>query len=381
MDILFLSVSTGGGHLKAAEAIKDAVEDRFPEARTMIVDALNYISPTVDKLIVGGYLGLLKKTPGVYGKLYELSEAGDSIHDICFAANSLFALKLRKLIDDFMPSVIVCTHTFPFHMLSSLKRRGKVDIPVAAVVTDYASHPFWEHNNINALIVPHELVKKEMIMRGMPAEMIYPYGIPIDKCFLERKDKAELFKEFDLDDKFTVLVMGGSLGFGKLDLVFESLLKSRYDIQIIAVTGYNTKLKNHLERDYFNKDKKIRIFSYTDRISDLMDIADLIITKPGGMTIAEALVKGLPMLILSAIPGQEERNANFLVSNGAAIKMSDFKDIDESFHHIFSNQSCMEQMKKAAQKLARPNSAENIASLLKKLSSGNIRVQAKSNYQ
>lgn len=375
MDVLFLSVSTGGGHLKAAEAIKDAVEDKFPRARTMIVDALNYISPTVDKLIVGGYLGLLKKTPGVYGKLYELSETGDSIHDICFAANSLFALKLRKLIDDFMPSVIVCTHTFPLQMLSSLKSRGKVDTPVAAIVTDYVSHSFWEHKNINAFIVPHELVKKEMIMRGMPAERIYPYGIPIDKCFLERKNKAELLKELGLDNKFTVLVMGGSLGFGKLDLVFESLLKSRYDIQIIAVTGYNMKLKNHLERYYSNEDKKIRIFSYTDRISDLMDTSDLIITKPGGMTSAEALAKGLPMLILSAIPGQEERNANFLVSNGAAIKMSDFRHIDDSLRHIFSNPSCIEQMKKAAQKLARPNSAENIVSLLKNLSSRNIKVQ------
>ncbi|PNT90877.1 MGDG synthase family glycosyltransferase [Clostridium thermosuccinogenes] len=368
MDVLFLSVSTGGGHLKAAEAIKNVVEEKYPGSRTLIVDTLDYINPAVNKLIVGGYLGLLKSTPRVYGKLYDLAESKEGLHELYTAANTLLAIKLGRLIDDFMPSIIICTHIFPLRMLSCLKRRGKAKMPVVAVITDYVSHSLWVHNNINAYIVPNDQVKNEMIMRGISAELIYPCGIPIDKRFARKKNRDSLLRELGLEDRFTVLIMGGSLGLGKLYSVFDALLNNSRDIQIIAITGYNEKLKKQLENISSVSDKKIRIFSYTDKISDLMDISDLIITKPGGMTSAEALAKGLPMLITSVIPGQEERNARFLVNNGAAVKISDHSSINSVIDNIIANPSCIESMRKRAYKLAKPNSAEDIAALLEELS-------------
>jgi len=241
-------------------------------------------------------------------------------------------------------------------------------MPVVAVITDYVSHSLWVHNNINAYIVPNDQVKNEMIMRGIPAELIYPCGIPIDKRFARKKNRDSLLRELGLEDRFTVLIMGGSLGLGKLYSVFDALLNNSRDIQIIAITGYNEKLKKQLENISSVSDKKIRIFSYTDKISDLMDISDLIITKPGGMTSAEALAKGLPMLITSVIPGQEERNARFLVNNGAAVKISDHSSINSVIDNIIANPSCIESMRKRAYKLAKPNSAEDIAALLEELS-------------
>lgn len=367
MNVLLLSVSTGGGHLRAAEAIREALKDRFPGAKVQVVDILKHINPIADGLIVGGYINILKSFPGIYGKLYNLSESSSSIRRICSGIISFLSSKALKLIEEFAPSVIVCTHIFPLEMLSILKSKGKFNIPVIAIITDYAGHSFWVRDNVDAYVVPHNQVKKDMIMRGIPEDTVYPYGIPVLKCFLSEKNPQILRSELGLENKPTVLIMGGSLGFGNLDSVFKSLLGSDRDLQIIAVTGHNLKLKKKLDTYAINANKKVRIFSYTDRISELMDISDIIITKPGGMTTAESLVKGLPIFVISPVPGQEERNARFLINNGAGVKISDISHISSFINQVLDNPARLEQMKEMSRQLARPNSCSDIVNLMEKL--------------
>jgi processive 1,2-diacylglycerol beta-glucosyltransferase len=368
MDTLILSVSAGGGHMKAAEAIKECIESRFPESRTLIVDTLKYVNPIVDKFIVGGlYLNTVKNAPVLWGLLYELAESGDNMTDFSKAVNKLLSVKIKNLINDFKPSVIVCTHPFPLQMLSNLKKKGKVTIPTVAILTDYASHPFWLYEHIDAYVVAHNYMKYEVEKRNIPENIVYPFGIPVLKSFLKKRDRASILKELNLDDKLTVLMMGGSLGFGEVRDTFQSLLNSKKDLQIIAITGQNMKLKRQLEKYSDTSKKKVIILSYTNRVSDLMDISDLIITKPGGMTITESLVKELPIIIISPIPGQEERNAHFLSNVGAAARILDTDDVDTVLNQILDNPLRIKHMKEMCRFLAKPNSSEDTVGLLERL--------------
>ncbi|MCX7746071.1 MAG: UDP-N-acetylglucosamine--LPS N-acetylglucosamine transferase [Clostridia bacterium] len=367
MDVLFLSVSAGGGHVKAAEAIKEVVDKRYPNSRTLIVDTFKYINPIVDKLIIGSYLNSLKTTPQIYGMLYNMSETGDNLNDFSKTVNKLLSYRIKTLINEFKPSIIVCTHFFPLQMISNLKRKNKVDIPTVAILTDFVTHPFWFHDYTDAYVVAHEYMKLQMVKRGIPEKIIHPIGIPVASGFLQKKDRKEILKELRLDEKLTFLIMGGSLGFGEIKDTFSSLINCKKDLQVIAITGKNVKLKRYLEKSCINTNKKVRILSYTNRVADLMEISDFIITKPGGMTITESLVKELPIFIISPLPGQEERNAHFLINIGAAARILENEDMENILSQVVDNPLRVRHMKEITKFLAKPNSSSDTVDLLEKL--------------
>lgn len=369
MDVLLLTVSTGDGHFKAAEAIKENIEMNHPGSRVLVVDAFKYVNPVIDKLIVGGYINILKKTPQIYGKLYEIADNDDYIIDLSMSFNKLLSHRLENLIHEFRPSVIVCTHPFSLQMVSSLKRKGKVSMPAVAVVTDFYAHPLWRQFNIEAYVVAHEYMKHEMVEMGMNENIIHTLGIPVSKNFLHKKNKQVLLDKFELDQKLTLLIMGGSMGFGEIKDIFLQMLDCKKDLQIIVVTGRNSRLKEDLELYSANSSKKVRVFSYTCMISELMDISDFIITKPGGMTISEALVKEIPLLLISPIPGQEERNAHFLINHGAAVRILDSDKAENILMQIMDNPLRINHMKEMARFLSRPLAAQNTVNLIEKLTS------------
>jgi processive 1,2-diacylglycerol beta-glucosyltransferase len=280
MNILILTVSAGAGHSMAAEAIKNKIKKRFPQSRTVIIDTYKYVNPLVDKLIIGGYLKTIKKTPKVYGKLYALSEPRGSKFYFGRTVNKLLAIRLKRLINDFSPSVIVCTNFIPLQILAALNKRKPLNIPTLSVITDFTSHSYWLHEYVTAYVVAHDFMKYELIKKGIPENIIYPTGIPISASFLHKKDKTRLLKELRLEKKPTILIMGGILGFGEVKKAFLSLLNYKGDIQIVVITGTNTALKHQLEKCSFNSDKKIKVVGYTNRVADYMEVSDLIITKP-----------------------------------------------------------------------------------------------------
>lgn len=368
MKVLFLSASTGGGHAKAAEAVMESMKQRYPDFTGQVVDTLKHISPILDKLVIGTYLKTVKNTPRIYGKFYNLSESDENITDITKTFNKLISSRLLSFINEYAPSVIVCTHTFPLQMLSSLKQKGVVSIPVIGVVTDFVNHLFWKLDGVDAFIVAHDYIKNDMIKMGISAEKIYTYGIPVSQKFLEKKDRLQLAGDLGVKNKLTLLLMGGSLGFGEFKSVFTSLLKCSRDMQIIAVTGHNRKLENELKALSEASPKDTKILGYTDRISDLMDVSDFVITKPGGVTISEALVKKLPILIMSPIPGQEERNARFLTNSGAVARIFRNEDLDSLFCQVLDNPLRLKHMCEMAEFLAKPNASNKIADLIENIS-------------
>ena len=371
MNILFLSVSTGGGHMNAAKAVKETIASKYPNAKCLIVDTLRYISPLLNKLIVGSYLSMVRNAPDFYGGLYKLSEYNKGISSLTSTSSKLIARYLTDLIKDFCPSIIVCTHTFPLQMVSFLKEKNVISVPIVAVVTDYVNHPFWNLHNIDALVVPGNHVKRDMIKTGIPKGIIYPFGIPLSEDFIYKNDKAEMRRTLQLDDKLTALIMGGSLGIRSVYNSFKLLMNSKKDIQILIVTGENNKLRKKIQQELLNyplnQQDMVRILGYTNNVSNLMDAADFIITKAGGMTISEALAKELPIFLISPMSGQEERNTSFLVNSGAAVTISSKEDIDNILDNTIYNPEQLERIKQKGKLLARPNASYDTVKLFEGL--------------
>lgn len=376
MKVLFLAAATGAGHLKAAKALSEYIQQTDKSAKTLIIDTLKYANPIIDKLIVKTYINTLKTTPRIYGKLYNMTEEkdliGDNINDLSNGVNKLFSFKIKRLIKDFMPDIIVCTHPFSLHMVLGVREKLDRNIPIVSIITDYAVHPLWIREGVDAYIIPHEFLINDALNKGIEQDKIYPFGIPVESKFLMKSNRMDVLEKFNLEDKLTLLIMGGSLGIGEIESIFIKLIKSSRPLQIIVVTGTNKKLKAHLE-EYSNNiygNKNIVILSYVNEVNELMEISDMIITKPGGLTVSESLIKELPICIMSPIPGQEEKNADFLTNCGVAARIREHDSIDSFLCQVVDNNIRVESMKKIAKILAKPNSCKDIYSLMCSLIQG-----------
>lgn len=368
MRVLCLTVSAGSGHIKAAEAIEKYFSNHYNDIEFETIDTLKYINPIVDKLVIGGYLQSLKKTPSIYGKIYKFADSEDTLSNISSIINQILSIKLKGLIEDYKPDVILCTHPFPLEMVSKLKKKNKITTPTVAILTDYAPHSFWFYSHIDAYVIPNEDFVQDLIEKGIEPNTIYPLGIPVSEEFLKKIEKSYAKKPLGLEDKLTVLLMGGGLGIGNIKDIFEKLSFSKLDIQIIACTGQNIKLKNQLIEISSRSNKKSIIFDFTDKVNLLMSASDILISKPGGLTITEALIKELPIVINSAIPGQEEKNADYLLNNGIAARIHTDDSVVSILMQIINSKNRLKHMAEACREKAKPNAARDICELMIKLS-------------
>lgn len=367
MKILCLTVSAGSGHIKAAEAIENYFNANYSDVEFETIDALKYINPIVDKIVVGSYLKSVKITPSIYGKIYKIADSEDSLSNLSSIINEILSIRLKGMLKEKQPDAIICTHPFPIEMVSKLKRKGKIDIPTIAILTDYAPHSFWFYSHIDAYVIPNEDFVQDLIEKGIEPSTIYPLGIPVNQDFLSKMDKKECRTKLGLDDKLTVLLMGGGLGIGNIRDIFEKLVFSRIDLQVIACAGQNIKLKNQLIEIASRCSKKTIIYDYTNNINLLMSASDILISKPGGLTITEALIKGLPIIINSPIPGQEEKNADYLLNNGIAARINKDDSVISILMQILNSKTRLKHMAEACMEKAKPNSTRDICNLIVEL--------------
>ena len=231
-------------------------------------------------------------------------------------------------------------------------------------MTDYASHKFWEikHEYVNMYFVANNEMKFGLINNGITESKIHVTGIPIDSNFLKEYNKEEIYNSFGISsDKQTILIFGGGqFGMSNINSVFSSLLKINKDIQIIAIAGKSTKNKKKFEKLAKKSDKKVVILGYTDRVPELMQICDFVISKPGGLTTTEILVSQVPFIIINPVPGQEEENANFLMNNGAAVRIWNPTKSLPFIEQFINNEFRIENMKIMQKHIARPNSTKEI---------------------
>lgn len=378
--VLIMSASTGGGHNRAAKAMKDEIEKKCIDGEHItceIIDSLKLINTTMDKIISSGYEKSAKYTPKAWGGVYKMSDANIvSKHEYKGNLfNTLLASKLKKLLKERKPDLIIGTHPFPMIALSTLKKKYPYRNafnsffvpPLISVLTDYTAHSTYIQDEIDYYIAGDEYVKEVLISEGVDGDKIKPYGIPVEKSFLEHREKSVVLEELGLSpDKFTVLLMGGSFGAGNIKDTLKELLEIDRDFQIIVITGRNETLKEKLEKslEKYTIDKNISILGFTQDMNDILSAVDIIVSKPGGLTTTECLLKELPMIIPYYIPGQEEENMDFLSNCGAALRTSKKFTISVLLKVLIDNPMRMELLKNNIKSVKKQNTAEDIANLV-----------------
>lgn len=385
--VLIMSASTGGGHNRAARAIKEELTKQSVggiPVECEIIDSLKLVNNTMDKIISRGYEKSAIYTPKAYGSVYRLSET-TLISKNEFKDNpvtSFMAKKFKKLLDDTKPDLIIGTHPFPMIALSTLKKYTSVSSlsdtfhkhyydlkvpPMISVLTDYTTHSTWIQNEIDYYIVGHEYVKELLIFEGVESDKVKAFGIPVEKSFLSNRERNVVLTELGLSpDKLTVLLMGGSFGAGNIKETLSELIQIDRDFQVLVITGRNENLKEKLAKklDLSSCNKTVRVLGFTDKMNDILASIDVLITKPGGLTTTEALLKDVPMIVPYYIPGQEEENLDFLSNCGAALRTTKKYTLSVLLKVLIDDTSRLDILRKNIKSIRKFDSAQNISNLV-----------------
>ena len=363
--ILLLYISEDSGHHCASLAIERALHALNPDVETLNINSFNYTNPILEKIINTTYMNVVKRTPEIWEYLYDNPKVMKSVHSLRDIMHRSNTGKLKALLDEFKPDGIICTQAFPCGLIADYKKTFNLNIPLIGVLTDYAPHSYWIFDKVDRYIVPSMETGKKLIDNGVDPDRIMPYGIPIDAKFRHSPDKAEIFKKLSLDPGLsTALIMGGTQGLGPIKELVALLDRSPLPLQMIIASGTNKRLFKWLERHKRNFKKKIVNLSFADNIDELMYISTIIITKPGGITTAEALAMGLPMLIVNPIPGQEAMNTKFLLNEGVAVRAQNPADVVIVLDELLYNKNKLRLMSDKARSLSKPDSSVKIAGLM-----------------
>ncbi|MBD3426004.1 MAG: glycosyltransferase [Candidatus Omnitrophica bacterium] len=364
--IIIFYISEYSGHFHAACAIESGLRETKKDLNIEKVNALDYTNPILGKIINKAYLEIIKKKPELWGSIYDSPEVVKKTKKAREALHKYNMSKIRRLIEKHSPEAVFCTQAMPCGMVADYKRSCGKDVKLIGVLTDHAPHSFWIYDEVDVYAVPSDGTRDALAEKGVPREKIVITGIPVDPKFCAIHDPSEIRAKYGLEkDLPTVLIMGGSQGLGEMELIVKSLLKDEsHDYQLIIVAGSNKRLYSRLKRlGQEENDKNMCVLSFDKNIEELMEVSQIIVSKAGGMTSAEAMVKHLPMLIVNPIPGHERMNTNYLTSSGAAVEVKDLARVPNKINELFDSKGALQRMRKKAEKLSRPESALEIAKL------------------
>jgi processive 1,2-diacylglycerol beta-glucosyltransferase len=361
--VLLFYITPNSGHYYATLAISNALKSLDKGLEIKSVDALNYTSPITGRLVNRSYIKVIKSFPYIWKWLYDNPKVFAKTDRLKNFINNKNAQKIKQLLAKFKPDVVVCTQAYPCGIVAEYKRLFNSKIPLIAVLTDHAPHSYWFYEGVNYYVIPSPDTKDVLIKRGIPRERIKEFGIPVDLKFSALPKKTRIIQEFKIAPGCrTLLIMGGSQGIGPIETVVGKLGSLNLPLNIIVVTGSNYRLYRKLkQRRYKNN---VLVFGRSDKIDRLMDAADLLITKPGGITTSEALCKSLPMIIVRPIPGQESFNTEFLLRCGAAVMAVDCRSVSREAARLLSSPKIVNAMVNSARRIARPQAALDIARLV-----------------
>jgi processive 1,2-diacylglycerol beta-glucosyltransferase len=367
LKVLILSSSGGAGHLRAAEALHRTAQSIDLPIKTENHDCLDFTSPTFKRLYGGTYLGLVNKTPELWGYLYGKAEAKP------YRKSGLIRLfdhfnynRYLRFLKSSKPDAIICTHFLPFISISSEIRKWGIEAPIFAATTDFDVHQYWVDPIVYRYYVFHEESLWQLQSKGIPVHRISVAGIPVMPEFLTKTSRREAKRSLGLDERtFTILVLSGGFGVGHFEDIVRSIGETlagfpRRQFSLIVVCGKNTAAKASIGTMRFPQNVHTSIHGFVTNIAEMMSASDLVVTKSGGLTSSEALVKCLPMLIVDPIPGQEMRNADLIVEHGAGWKAINLANLAYKLKKILKNPSMLTNAHKASSTLARPHAARDI---------------------
>ncbi len=370
MNFLILSVTAGEGHNSTAKALRRELEAIGAECT--VLDTLDYISPELAKIISKGYLLVTEHATGTYRVGYQLAENRRAKREPNIL-NTLLSAELAPFINSDSFDAIVFTHPFAGIFLSVLKKRGEIpsSVPTVGILTDFTFHPYWEDcTDCDFVVVPDSLLLPQARRKGFADSQIIPLGIPINPKFRERIPQRDARSKLGLNPELaTFLIMGGSMGYGNIGETVRRIDESdfEHDFQLIAVCGNNREMQAEVSAIAEGARHRILVTGFVDYVPLIMNASDAIITKPGGLTTSESLACGLPMIIVNPIPGQEERNTEFLLNSGCAMATSKTCPIEECMHQLLTSPERIAAMRSCIAKIAKPNSSADLRDFLVEL--------------
>lgn len=366
--ILILSASVGNGHVTAADALKKAFEIKGLAAEVRHEDVLKFTNPLFRRLYGNAYISLVNSMPEVLGWVYDSLDEPWKNEKRRLFFDKLNTRPFVKMLREYDPDWIVCTHFLPSEIISDLKGKGKMSTPQAIVVTDFDMHAMWLCRNYEHYFVALEETAVYLKSLGVWDEKMTVSGIPIDPKFTQEKSKHEMRAKYGLEpDTPTVMLSLGGFGVGRIDTLLDGLRTIKTPVQILAMCGKNEELKKKLEKTKSDANASVVPVGYTREMDEYMSASDLIVGKPGGLTTCEALAKGLVFVIANPIPGQEERNADHLLERGCAIRSNNPATLGYKIEQLINDPQRLQTMRTNAIKFARPNAAFEIADKLAEL--------------
>jgi UDP-N-acetylglucosamine:LPS N-acetylglucosamine transferase len=363
--VLILSASAGAGHIRAAEALRAAFMKLNAAREIRHVDTLDYTNKIFRHLYSQTYLEMVNRSPEMLGWLYDYLDQPWKKERRRLALDRLNTRPFVKLLKEYKPDLTVCTHFLPAEIISWLKAKERIDKPPAIVVTDLDIHAMWLCHNYTRYFVPIEETRVHLERLGIPQSKIFVSGIPIDPVFAERKDKSEMRRKHGLRlDRTTILVSAGGFGADSIEHVLTSLMELQHEAQVVAIAGRNEELRTRLDSLVHKSRGRSKVFvkivGYTTEMDEFMSAADLVLGKPGGLTTSEALAKGLIMVIVNPIPGQEERNSDHLLEEGVAIRCNNLPALAFKIDALLDDPKRLDQMRRNVKRVAKPNAASDI---------------------
>lgn len=362
MKILILSCYTGEGHNSAAFAVKEALE-RFG-VTCVIADPVLFRSKRAQKFVSSFYNGMIKNVPSTFGILYKAGVLYDStgITSPVYYANASYAQCLYQYITENGFDAVISTHLYGMEALTAIKRKAIFDVPFYGVLTDYTLIPFLAETKLDGYFVPHKSIEEKLISRGVPRSNIYTYGIPVSGRFNRHMPRSAAREKLKIEqDKKMILVMSGGIGGINLIKLCDELVESTdINYRIFAMTGRNESLKNEIDKRYNNL-AHIQAVPFTRDINLYMNSANVLLTKPGGLSSTEAAVANIPIIHVNAIPGCETKNAAFFENHGMSYNAKNTREAVRYALALTENENACSQMIYNQKQNINPNAAYDIA--------------------
>jgi processive 1,2-diacylglycerol beta-glucosyltransferase len=359
--VLLLSASAGAGHVRAAQALERAFVERGAARDVRHVDTLEYTNKVFRKLYSQAYIDMVNSAPEVLGWLYDHLDTPWEKERRRLFLDKLNTRPFRKMLAQYEPDFVVCTHFLPAEIISWLKAKGRISCPQGIVVTDFDVHAMWLCHHYEQYFVAIEETRVHLEKLGVPAGKVTVSGIPVDPVFAASRDKLEARARLGLtSDRTTILLSAGGFGVGPIEHLVTSLLEVRHPVQVVAICGRNAELKERLDKVAARASPSgtpLAVVGFTKEMDEYMAAADLIVGKPGGLTTSEALARGLVFVVVNPIPGQEERNSDHLLEEGAAVRCNNLPALAYKIDRLLDDPPRFAAMRASALRLGRPRAA------------------------
>jgi processive 1,2-diacylglycerol beta-glucosyltransferase len=363
--IAILHASAGTGHQAAARALAAAIAERAPAAIVREVDTLVFASRLYRDTYAASYNTMAARAPALWGVLYHSwarARVNRGTAPVRLAMDRLNLRRLVRVVDEEAADAVVCTHFLPVEALSPARARGRLNAALYCVITDFTAHPFWAFQHVDRYFVASDQVAAELAGHGVPRDRIQVTGIPVHPRFARRIGRAEARARLGVEGEGPlVLVMGGGHGVGPLSELAERLAGLPQAPQVVVVCGTNARLRSRVSALPSAQRGRVRAIGFTTDVDAWFEACDVVVSKAGGLTCSEALVKGTPMVVFRPTPGQEVKNAEFLERAGTARHAESVDEVAATVKRWLADPDLRRRVRQAAARAAAPHAAETIA--------------------